>query len=103
MATVRKCIGKLPSMLLAVVDFGFFTLALQSAWASSTGATPFELAAEHAGLAAEASTVTVIHGHLQRTLDCLEGNNGQDFKPMPGQPLHRACRHPKDSCAGTRA
>ena len=89
--------GKLPSMLLAVVGFALFTLARESAGESSIGATPFELAAEHAGLAVQATTVTVIHEHLQCTLDCLEGSSGQDFNRWqatvaPGEERSTCCR-----------
>jgi hypothetical protein len=85
LAVVRKRMNKLPSMFLAV-SFGFLTLTARLASGSSAAPPPFELATEHAGLAAKAVTVTAIHEHLQRTLNCLEGNSGQDFKPTPGNP-----------------
>jgi hypothetical protein len=82
-AVVRKRMNKLPSMFL-VIGFGFLTLTAQSASGSSAAPPSFQLATEHAGLAAKAVTVTTIHEPLQRTLNCLKGISGQDFKPAPG-------------------
>ncbi|MBU6493912.1 MAG: hypothetical protein KGQ45_14165 [Burkholderiales bacterium] len=47
---------------------------------------PYRIAAEHAGLAAEARSVAAIHQHLQHVLNCLEGRDGQDFNALAGDP-----------------
>ena len=46
----------------------------------------FEIAAEHAGMAARARQLSMIHLHLQHVLNCLEGSKGRDYREVSGNP-----------------
>ncbi|MDA8089230.1 MAG: hypothetical protein M0Z61_03245 [Nitrospiraceae bacterium] len=60
------------AVLLFIAVLGPGTESLLAAHASD----PFETAAEHAGMAARAGQLSMIHLHLQHVLNCLEGSGG---------------------------
>jgi hypothetical protein len=49
------------------------------AFAAADVPAEIKMAATHAGLAAKATTVTMVHTHLQHTLNCLVGPKGKGF------------------------
>ncbi len=48
------------------------------------------IAANHAGLAANAGNINVVHTHLHHVLNCLVGPGGDGFDAMPGNPCAMA-------------
>ena len=56
-----------------------FGLALMPLSASADVASEIMTAATHAGLAAQSTTIDMVHMHLHHTLNCLVGPNGMDF------------------------
>jgi len=44
------------------------------------------MAAVHAAMAVESKEVAAIHLHLQHVLNCLEGEGGEDYRAVPGNP-----------------
>ncbi len=47
--------------------------------AAADAASEIVTAAQHAGYAAQSSTIDMVHTHLHHTLNCLVGPNGMDF------------------------
>lgn len=48
------------------------------------------IAAQHAGLAASAANLNVVHTHLHHVLNCLVGPGGDGFDAAPGNPCAMA-------------
>ena len=48
------------------------------------------IAANHAGLAAKAANINVVHTHLHHVLNCLVGPGGEGFDAMPSNPCAMA-------------
>ena len=48
------------------------------------------IAAMHAGLAANAGNINVVHTHMHHVLNCLVGPGGDGFDAMPGNPCAMA-------------
>src|SRR5690242_12148990 len=48
------------------------------------------IAAQHAGLAANAANMNVVRTHLHHVLNCLVGPGGEGFDAMPGNPCAMA-------------
>ena len=48
------------------------------------------IAATHAGLAANAGNINVVHTHMHHVLNCLVGPGGDGFDAMPGNPCAMA-------------
>ena len=48
------------------------------------------IAAQHAGLAANAGNINVVHTHMHHVLNCLVGPGGDGFDAMPGNPCAMA-------------
>ena len=48
------------------------------------------IAGNHAGLAAKAGAVEMVHTHLHHVLNCLVGPGGQGFDAAPGNPCGMA-------------
>jgi len=48
------------------------------------------VAAQHAGLAANAGNINVVHTHMHHVLNCLVGPGGDGFDAMPGNPCAMA-------------
>jgi len=44
------------------------------------------IAANHAGFAANANSIEMVHMHLHHVLNCLVGPGGDGFDAMPGNP-----------------
>jgi hypothetical protein len=54
--------------------------------AAGDAAAEIKTASTHAGLAAKAPTVEMVHMHLHHTVNCLEGPKGDDFSADAGNP-----------------
>ena len=48
------------------------------------------IAANHAGLAANAANINAVHTHMHHVLNCLVGPGGDGFDAMPGNPCAMA-------------
>jgi hypothetical protein len=48
------------------------------------------IAAQHAGLAANAGNINLVHTHMHHVLNCLVGPGGDGFDAMPGNPCGMA-------------
>lgn len=46
-------------------------------------------AVQHAGLAAQGTSIEQVHMHLQHVVNCLVGPNGQGFDAKPGNPCQK--------------
>jgi hypothetical protein len=75
------------------------TLFCAAAFAGMTALAPAALAdgpqaigiaANHAGLAANAGAIEMVHTHLHHVLNCLVGPGGQGFDAAPGNPCGQA-------------
>ena len=75
-------------MLAAVAVASLGSLVPQAASADAQQA--IGIAAQHAGLAAGAANINVVHTHLHHVLNCLVGPGGDGFDAMPGNPCGMA-------------
>lgn len=75
-------------MLAAVAVASLGSLVPQAASADAQQA--IGIAAQHAGLAAGAANINVVHTHLHHVLNCLVGPGGEGFDAMPGNPCGMA-------------
>src|ERR1051325_1886661 len=75
------------------------TLFCAAAFAGMTALAPAALAdgpqaigvaANHAGLAANAGAIEMVHTHLHHVLNCLVGPGGNGFDAAPGNPCGQA-------------
>lgn len=67
---------------------GIVSLFPASVWAD--GPQAVMTAAQHAGLAAGAGDIDMVHRHLHHTLNCLVGPDGQGFDQSAGNPCQQA-------------
>ena len=58
--------------------------------AIADGPQAIGIAAQHAGLAANAANINVVRTHLHHVLNCLVGPGGEGFDAMPGNPCAMA-------------
>jgi len=58
--------------------------------AIADGPQAIGIAAQHAGLAANAANINVVRTHLHHVLNCLVGPGGDGFDAMPGNPCAMA-------------
>lgn len=70
----------------AVVSLG----SLMPQMASADAQQAVGIAAQHAGLAANAGNINLVHTHLHHVLNCLVGPGGDGFDAMPGNPCGMA-------------
>ena len=63
-------------------------LALPTA-AFADVAAELTVADQHAGFAAKAATVDMVHMHLHHVLNCLVGPSGPGFDAAPGESLRQ--------------
>lgn len=82
MAKLLKILGS--AMALA----GLVSLIPASVWAD--GPQAVMTAAQHAGLAANAGEIDMVHRHLHHTLNCLVGPDGEGFDQSAGNPCQQA-------------
>jgi len=75
-------------MLAAVAVASLGSLVPQIAAADAQQA--IGIAAQHAGLAAAAGNINLVHTHLHHVLNCLVGPGGDGFDAMPGNPCAMA-------------
>jgi hypothetical protein len=75
-------------MLAAVAVASLGSLVPQAASADAQQA--IGIAAQHAGLAAGAANINVVHTHMHHVLNCLVGPGGDGFDAMPGNPCGMA-------------
>ena len=61
------------------------TLAASPAWAADAGKEA-TTAAQHAGLAAQATIIDTVHAHLHHAVNCLVGPKGDGFDPKQLNP-----------------
>lgn len=61
---------------ISLLTFGVALLPLPAA---ADAASEVVTAAQHAGYAAQSTTLDTAHAHLHHTLNCLVGPNGMDF------------------------
>jgi hypothetical protein len=54
--------------------------------ANAQARDPYRIAAIHAGYAAQAKSVPLVHLHMQHVLNCLEGRGGRDYRAGAGDP-----------------
>jgi hypothetical protein len=66
------------------------TAALLPASALADGPQAIGIAANHAGLAAAAGDINMVHTHLHHVLNCLVGPGGDGFDATPGNPCANA-------------
>jgi hypothetical protein len=64
--------------------------ALLPAAALADGPQAIGIAANHAGLAAQAGGIDMVHTHLHHVLNCLVGPGGNGFDAAPGNPCGQA-------------
>ena len=64
-------------------------LALPTA-AFADVAAELTVADQHAGFAAKATTIDMVHMHLHHVLNCLVGPSGPGFDAAPGNPCAKA-------------
>ena len=64
--------------------------ALLSTAARADGPQAIGIAANHAGLAAAAGGIDMVHTHLHHVLNCLVGPGGDGFDAAPGNPCGAA-------------
>ena len=64
--------------------------ALLPASALADGPQAIGIAAQHAGLAAAAGNINMMHVHLHHVLNCLVGPGGDGFDAAPGNPCANA-------------
>ena len=65
-------------------------VALLPASALADGPQAIGIAANHAGLAANAGGIDMVHTHLHHVLNCLVGPGGDGFDAAPGNPCGMA-------------
>ena len=65
------------------------TMALPTA-AFADVAAQLTVAEQHAGFAAKAGTIDMVHMHLHHVLNCLVGPSGPGFDAAPGNPCAKA-------------
>jgi len=65
-------------------------IALMPASALADGPQAIGIAANHAGLAANAGNIDMVHTHLHHVLNCLVGPGGDGFDAAPGNPCGMA-------------
>ena len=65
-------------------------IALLPASALADGPQAIGIAANHAGLAANAGGIDMVHTHLHHVLNCLVGPGGDGFDAAPGNPCGMA-------------
>jgi hypothetical protein len=70
----------------AVVALG----SLMPQMAAADAKQAIGIAAQHAGLAANAANINLVHTHLHHVLNCLVGPGGDGFDAMPGNPCGMA-------------
>src|SRR5436305_6235347 len=75
-------------MVAAVAVPSLGSLVPQAASADAQQA--IGIAAQHAGLAAGAANINVVHTHMHHVLNCLVGPGGDGFDAMPGNPCGMA-------------
>jgi hypothetical protein len=75
-------------MLAAVAVASLGSLVPQAASADAQQA--IGIAAQHAGLAAGAANINVVHTHLHHVLNSHVGPGGEGFDAMPGNPCGMA-------------
>jgi hypothetical protein len=75
-------------MVAAVAVASLGSLVPQAASADAQQA--IGIAAQHAGLAAGAANINVVHTHMHHVLNCLVGPGGDGFDAMPGNPCGMA-------------
>ena len=71
--------------VLSVAVIGLAVLGLQSASAGE-GAKELAIATVHAGMAADAADMKMVHAHLQHVVNCLAGPMGADYNGAAGDP-----------------
>jgi len=71
--------------VLALAGIGFAPAA-----ALADGPQAISTAANHAGLAANAGSIEMVHTHLHHVLNCLVGPGGEGFDAAPGNPCAMA-------------
>ncbi len=76
--TLRKTLG------LAALCAGLMSLPLAANAADAN--TEITTAATHAGLAAKADSIKMVHEHMHHALNCLVGPNGKEFDKMALNP-----------------
>ena len=75
-------------MLAAAAVISLASLTPQMAAADAKQAET--IAANHAGLAANAANINLVHTHMHHVLNCLVGPGGDGFDAMPGNPCAMA-------------
>jgi hypothetical protein len=75
-------------MLATVAVASLGSLVPQTASADAMQA--IGIAAQHAGLAAGAGNINLVHTHMHHVLNCLVGPGGDGFDAMPGNPCGMA-------------
>ncbi|MFZ0693912.1 MAG: hypothetical protein WAN51_07150 [Alphaproteobacteria bacterium] len=65
-------------VFVTAVTLAASTLAAWPAWAADA-AKEAATAAQHAGLAAQATIIDTVHAHLHHTVNCLVGPKGEGF------------------------
>jgi hypothetical protein len=63
-------------LAIGLLTFGVALLPLPAA---ADASSEIVIAAQHAGYAAQSSTIDMVHTHLHHTLNCLVGPAGMDF------------------------
>src|SRR5512132_4135162 len=63
---------------LALLVFGALALANSPGARAGEAAGEIATTAQHAGYAADAAAIGMAHAHLQHTINCLVGPNGND-------------------------
>lgn len=72
---------------ISLLTFGVALLPLPAA---ADAASEIVTAAQHAGYAAQSTTLDTVHAHLHHTLNCLVGPNGMDFDSTALNPCKNA-------------
>lgn len=75
---------------LTVMALGIAGVAFVPAVALADGPQAVGIAANHAGLAANAGAIEMVHTHLHHVLNCLVGPGGNGFDAAPGNPCGAA-------------
>lgn len=77
-----------PRIVFCAFAIGGLTALAPAAMAD--GPQAISTAANHAGLAAQAGGIDMVHTHLHHVLNCLVGPGGDGFDAAPGNPCANA-------------